>query len=86
MSYLNRFKNVSTMLTTHFVKVCAKLDKNKYIENYKMITEEKNKKLVYTYKMEKGISHVKGVINILEEMNYPKEIIDDTVYQVLYNL
>jgi DNA mismatch repair ATPase MutS len=86
MSYLNRFKNVSTMLTTHFVKVCAKLDKNKYIENYKMITEEKNKKLVYTYKMEKGISHVKGVINILEEMNYPKAIIDDTVYQVLYNL
>jgi hypothetical protein len=86
MSYLNKFKNVSTMLTTHFVKVCAKLDKNKYIENYKMITDSKNKKLVYTYKMEKGISHVKGVINILEEMNYPKAIIDDTVYQVLYNL
>jgi len=35
--------------------------------------------------MEKGISHVKGALNILEEMNYPKEIIDDTVYQVLYN-
>ena len=86
MSYLNKFKNVSTMLTTHFVKVCAKLDKNKYIENYKMITDSKNEKLVYTYKMEKGISHVKGVINILEEMNYPKAIIDDTVYQVLYNL
>ena len=25
--------------------------------------------------MEKGISQVKGVVNILKEMNYPKEII-----------
>jgi len=85
MSYLNRFKNVSTMLTTHFVKVCVKLEKNKSIENYKMITEQQNKKLIYKYKMEKGISNVKGVVNILQEMDYPKEIIDHTVYQVLYN-
>jgi hypothetical protein len=28
--------------------------------------------------MEKGISNVKGVVNILKEMNYPKEIIDET--------
>jgi len=35
--------------------------------------------------MEKGISNVKGVVSILEDMNYPKEIIDDTVRQVLYN-
>jgi shikimate kinase len=55
MSYLNKFKNVSTMLTTHFVKVCVKLEKNKYIENYKMITEQQNKKLIYKYKMDKGI-------------------------------
>jgi DNA mismatch repair ATPase MutS len=85
MSYLNKFENVSTMLTTHFVKVCVKLEKNKCIQNYKMITDAKNKKLVYTYKMEKGISNVKGVINILQEMDYPKEIINHTVYQVLYN-
>jgi DNA mismatch repair ATPase MutS len=73
------------MLTTHFVKVCVKLEKNKCIQNYKMITDAKNKKLVYTYKMEKGISNVKGVINVLQEMDYPKEIINHTVYQVLYN-
>ena len=76
------------MLTTHFNKVCIKLEKeNKAIQNYKMVTDydEKNKKITYLYKMEKGISNVKGVVSILEDMNYPKEIIDNTVYQVLYN-
>ena len=46
-----------------------------------MITDSKNQDLIYTYKMEKGISHVKGVINILKEMNYPKEIIDNAFKQ-----
>ena len=79
MMYLNKYKNVSSMLTTHFVKVCVKLEKSRCIQNYKMITETTgDNRLKYKYKMEKGISHVKGVINILKEMNYPKEIIDET--------
>jgi DNA mismatch repair ATPase MutS len=82
MMYLNKYKNVSSMLTTHFVKVCVKLDKTRSIQNYKMITETTDdNSLKYKYKMEKGISHVKGVINILKEMNYPKEIIDDAFRQ-----
>ena len=85
MTYLNKYKNVSSMLTTHFIKVCDKLEKNKSIQNYKMVTESKNKKLIYTYKMTKGISNVKGVVNILKEMNYPDEIIDHTMYQTLHN-
>ena len=87
MYYLNKYKNVSTMLTTHFNKVCIKLERNRAIQNYKMETDydTKNKKITYLYKMEKGISNVKGVVSILEDMNYPKEIIDNTVYQVLYN-
>jgi DNA mismatch repair ATPase MutS len=85
MTYLNKYKNVSSMLTTHFIKVCDKLEKNKSIQNYKMVTDVKNKKLIYTYKMTKGISNVKGVVNILKEMNYPDEIIDHTMYQTLHN-
>ena len=76
------------MLTTHFNKVCIKLERNKCVQNYKMSTDvdaQNNNKIKYLYKMEKGISNVKGVINILQDMNYPKEIIDNTVYQVLYN-
>jgi hypothetical protein len=44
-----------------------------------MITETTgDNRLKYKYKMDKGISNVKGVVNILKEMNYPKEIIDET--------
>jgi len=78
MIYLQKYKNVSSLLTTHFVKVCKKLDKIKGIENFKMVTQKINDKLKYTYKLERGISEVKGGINVLTEMNYPKEIIDNT--------
>jgi hypothetical protein len=84
MNYLNKIKNVSTMLTTHFIKICDKLNDQKEIQNYKMVTEQINKKLVYKYKLEKGISKVKGVINVLTDLNYPKEIIDD-IYEISNN-
>jgi hypothetical protein len=79
MLYLQKYKNVSTLLTTHFVKVCKKLDKIKGIQNCKMVTQKNNNKLIYTYKMEPGISEVKGGINVLTDMNYPKEIIENTI-------
>jgi DNA mismatch repair ATPase MutS len=77
MLYLQKYKNVSTLL--HFVKVCKKLDKVKGIQNCKMVTHKNNNKLIYTYKFETGISEVKGGINVLSDMNYPQEIIDNTI-------
>ena len=79
MLYLQKYKNVSSLLTTHFVKVCKKLDKIKGIQNCKMVTEKNENKIKYAYKLEIGISEVKGGINVLTEMNYPKEIIDNTI-------
>jgi len=81
MMYLTKYKNVSILLTTHFIKVCKKLDKMRGIQNCKMYTEKeennKNKnRIKYTYKLQKGISEIKGGISVLTEMNYPKEIID----------
>ena len=81
MLYLQKYKNVTSMLTTHFIKVCKKLDKETNIQNYKMVTEKKNNKIIFMYKLEKGISEVKGGINVLTEMNYPKEIIEHTISQ-----
>jgi len=78
MNYLIKYNNVSCLLTTHFIKVCKNLNKNKNILNCNMVTEKNNHKLKYSYKLEEGISEVKGGINILTEMNYPKEIIDNT--------
>jgi hypothetical protein len=78
MMYLQKYKNVSSILTTHFVKVCKKLDKTKGIENCKMVTQKENNKLKYTYKLDVGISEVKGGVNVLTEMDYPEEIINNT--------
>ena len=32
--------------------------------------------LKYTYKMKKGISKIEGAVKILEQMEYPDEILD----------
>jgi ABC-type multidrug transport system fused ATPase/permease subunit len=77
MRYITKNKNVSCILTTHFIKVCKKLEKNKTIVNYKMLTDNTNNELIYTYLLEEGISNIKGGLNVLKQMNYPKEIIED---------
>jgi hypothetical protein len=79
MQYLQKYKNVVSMLTTHFVKVCKKLENVKTIQNCKMVSEKMNNKIKYTYILKKGISEIKGGINVLTEMNYPKEIIESTM-------
>jgi len=87
MLYLQKYKVVTSLLTTHFVKVCRKLDKVKTIENCKMVTEidKDSKRIIYTYKIAPGISEVKGGINVLTNLNYPKEIIDRTLSESKYN-
>ena len=81
MLYLQKYKSVTSLLTTHFIKVCHQLDNTKTIKNYKMVTDvdKNNKRIIYTYKMAPGISEVKGGINVLTNLNYPKEIIDRTL-------
>ena len=75
MKYITKYKNVSCLLTTHFIKVCKKLEKSKTIINYKMLTDKENNDLNYKYILTKGISDVKGGLIVLKQMNYPKEII-----------
>ena len=78
LNYLIKNPNVYCVLTTHFIKVCKKLQKNKNIINCHMETAKINNKLTYKYKLVDGISEVKGGIAVLTEMDYPKEIIDNT--------
>jgi len=77
MLYLQKYNTVTSFLTTHFIKICKKLENTKSIQNCKMMTIQKDDKIIYTYKIEKGISEIKGGINILTELNYPKEIINN---------
>lgn len=77
MQFISKNKNVECLLTTHYIKVCKRLSKSKNILNCRMKTEIKDGHLEYEYILEKGISTIKGGIMVLQEMNYPKEIIDN---------
>jgi hypothetical protein len=74
--YLNKFENVDYMLTTHYVSICKKLKKSPSVQNFKMhVEEEDDGSIHYTYKMKRGISRIQGAVKILQQMNYPEEII-----------
>ena len=83
IDYLVKYKNVSCILTSHFIKACKKLGKNKRIENYHMsvesnINEQNQSSIKYKYQLEKGISSIQGGIQILKDMNYPQKILEQT--------
>jgi hypothetical protein len=80
MKYIIKSDNVTCLLTTHYVKLCHKLSKNKKILNCNMDTNIVGTNIVgqdfeYTYKLVNGISTVKGGLKVLSDMNYPNEII-----------
>lgn len=78
LKYLTKYSNVDFILTTHYASLCKKLKTNKQIRNYMMnVLQKEDGKLEYEYKLKSGISKVQGAIRILEDMNYPKEIIDE---------
>ena len=79
MNYLTKYNNVSCLLTTHFINVCKKLQQNKNILNFHMVTEKTNNLLNYKYILKQGITEIKGGINVLTQLNYPKEIINNSL-------
>lgn len=75
--YLSKFENVNFMLTTHYISICKRLKKSETMQNYKMdVLLDDDGTIQYTYKMKRGISRVQGAVKILQQMNYPQEIID----------
>lgn len=80
LKYLSSIKNVDYMLTTHYTEVCEKLGKENQTTNYKMVvTENKDKTLVYSYKIAYGINRIDGGVEVLKQLEYPQEIIDNLV-------
>jgi len=78
LTYLNKFNNIDYLLTTHYVKICNKFKKNSRVSNYKMFAELDNSgNCIYHYKMMKGISTIKGALNILKQLEYPDDIINN---------
>ena len=78
LQYLQQFKNVKFILTTHYTSICKKFKNSKNIQNYKMdVKVSDDDSFDYKYKLKKGISYIKGAIRVLKDLNYPEEIINN---------
>jgi len=78
LKFLNKFDNVNFVLTTHFLDLCRRLEKETKLYNFHMKIETINDDFKYTYKLEEGISTIKGGVKVLKDLNYPPEIIETT--------
>lgn len=82
LKYVSKFENVRFILTTHYTSICNKIEANGNIANYYMKVENEDSDIVYTYELLPGICEMEGAINILKNMDYPKEIIDNIICYV----
>ena len=78
LTHISKNKNVKFMLTTHFIRLCSLLEKDKNIINKSMKTTVINNNPDYTYKITNGISKIKGGVCVLKQLRYPQKIIDTT--------
>jgi len=81
LHYINNFKNVDFMITTHYLDICKKLNNNDNIINLHMQVEDDFK---YTYKLKYGISNIKGGLKILRDLKFPNNIIINS--EKIFNL
>ena len=79
LKYISENKNVRFLLTTHYIKVCKLFKKEKNIANKSMKTTIGENGLPnYSYKINNGISNIKGGVSVLINLKYPNKIIDVT--------
>jgi hypothetical protein len=80
LRYLNTHTNSCYMITTHFLDICNRMEKDKTVLNMHMKIDESpiNGDFIYTYKLQKGISNIKGGVKVLRDLGYPQYIIDET--------
>lgn len=79
LKFISKNKNVRFLLTTHYIKLCHLFKDEQTIINKSMKTTIKNNNPVYTYKITKGVSEVKGGVSVLKQLNYPNQIIESTM-------
>ena len=78
LQHLAKNKNISCIITTHFIGLCERLDKNDSFHNYHMKTKGNDDDFKYTYLLKKGISLTKGGVRVLRDLDYPEEVITNT--------
>ena len=75
LNHMSKNKNITFILTTHFMRLCKLFNDNKNIINKNMNSISKNDAIIYTYKIKNGISKIKGGISVLKQFNYSNNII-----------
>ena len=56
------------------------MEKDNNIKNYSMKVKKKNDDIIFTYKLDEGISYIKGAYNILKKLNYPDNLLKEINY------
>ena len=78
IKYLNKYDNLDLLLTTHYTKLCELLQ-TEHVQNMHMKIELcEGGGIKYLYKLDKGISSIKGGIKVLQDLDYPQDIINST--------
>ena len=78
LRYLNKHPNVSFIITTHFLDLCRRLDTDGNMSNRHMAIDSNEDGFKYTYKLSSGMSNVKGGVKVLNDLEYPDEIVSGT--------
>jgi hypothetical protein len=79
--------NVNIMLTTHYIQLCKLINNNKFYSNYHMNCKYNldNTSLTYKYTISKNISDIKGGVQVLIQLDYPQQIVQNTL-KVIKNI
>ena len=72
---INSRPNVKFLLTTHFTRLCRNLRRDVTCCNRHMGVHESEDKLEYTYRLEGGISGVRGGVKVLKDLRYPPKLV-----------
>ena len=75
LKYLNQHPNVTLLLTTHFIDLCERLDRNSGFRNKHMSVCTNEGDFKYLYKIASGISTIKGGVKVLKELDYPEPMV-----------
>jgi hypothetical protein len=76
---LESIENLGKMIDQTKSITNSRLRSAKRVKNYHMHVDlSNNNDFSYTYKMKEGISEIHGGIKVLNDMNYPTEIINNT--------
>ena len=80
MKYISKYSGVHCILTTHFMELCKNLENEPNFVNLHMqTTPTSDNGFTYMYTIKPGISNIKGGFKVLQDMNYPEEIIKNNM-------